>query len=324
MLERVSPVVSASDLEQRLWEAGNIPRTTAEGMFGPDSVSWRVNRESALLLAAGRAALLQLAHPWVAAAIAEHSRTLQDPIGRFHDTFRIMFTMMFAPLEDAVAAARALHRRHGGIRGSLPEATGGFAAGSAYEANDLAALRWVYATLVDSALLAYEMVLPALTQTEREQYYAESQQTATLFGIPREYLPADRAGFQRYFAAALDSDTVGVSSIARDLAGKLRAGANLLTQPPFWYGALTTYLLPPRLRAEFQFAYGEREQRSAERAVRWLRRVYPRLPASLRFVGPYNEVQARLRGRPRPGLAVRLSNQLWIGQSSLFDSRDSA
>ena len=324
MLEGTSPIVSSAELERLLRETENSAPSAAEGILGPNSVSWRVNRESALFLAAGRAALLQLAHPWVAAAIAEHSRTLHDPIGRFHRTFRIMFTVVFAPTEAALDAARRFHRRHDPIRGRLPEMTGRFVEGSSYQANDIAALRWVYATLVDSALLAYELVLPSLTQVEREQYYAESLKTAALFGIPRECLPADWQGFTQYFDATLQSDIVGVSSVARRLASELQAGAGLSVRAPFWYGALTTRLLSARLRAEFQFAYGEREQRSAERALRWLRRAYPCLPAGLRFVGPYNEIQSRLHGRLRPSLAGRMSNRLWIGQPSLFSPQDSA
>ena len=46
------------------------------GIFGPESITWRINRESALFLGAGRAALLQLAHPWVATALVEHSTLL--------------------------------------------------------------------------------------------------------------------------------------------------------------------------------------------------------------------------------------------------------
>jgi uncharacterized protein (DUF2236 family) len=324
MLQGPAHEVSAADLERLLREAENATASVAEGILGPSSISWRVNRESALFLAAGRAALLQLAHPWVAAAIAQHSRTLHDPIGRFHQTFRVMFTVVFAPLEDAIAAARHLHRRHNSIRGTLPEPTGRFVEGSAYEANDIAALRWVYATLVDSALQAYELVLPRLTQLEREQYYVESLKTAALFGIPRQCLPPDWQGFTRYFQSALQSDIVGVSSVARRLASELQAGAGLRVRPPFWYGALTTQLLPPCLRDEFRFAYEEREQLSAERAVRWLRRIYPRLPASVRFVGPYNEIQSRMRGSPSPSLATRLSNKLWIGQPSLFGPQDHA
>jgi len=81
-------------------------------------------------------------------------------------------------------------------------------------------------------------------------------------------------------------------------------------------------LLLPRLRQEFQFDYGERERNSAARALRLLRQIYPRLPASLRFVGPYNEVQSRLHGCPRPSWTIRQSNKLWIGQPLLLSSTD--
>src|SRR5579863_5343459 len=75
-------------LEQLPGEAGN-------GFFGPGSITWRVNRESAVFLGAGRAALLQLAHPWVAAALAQHSNLLHDAVGRFHSTSRVIYTMLF-------------------------------------------------------------------------------------------------------------------------------------------------------------------------------------------------------------------------------------
>ena len=65
------------------------------GVFGPASMTWRMNREAILFLAAGRALLLQLAHPWIAAAIAEHSSALTNPFVRFHRTFRVVFTMIF-------------------------------------------------------------------------------------------------------------------------------------------------------------------------------------------------------------------------------------
>jgi len=66
-----------------------------EGIFGAESVSWRINCESALFLGAGRAALLQLAHPWVAAALDQHSSLLQTHCAisqhlscRIHDDLR--------------------------------------------------------------------------------------------------------------------------------------------------------------------------------------------------------------------------------------------
>ncbi len=320
MPEGIASVVSASDLGRSLAAIRNAVANPAEGIFGPASVSWKINRESALFLAAGRAVLLQLAHPWVATAIAEHSRTLHDPIGRFHRTCQAMFSITFAPLDLAMATAHRLHCRHANIQGTLREPAGEFAPGSRYEANEISALRWVYATLVDSAVLAYELVFPPLSPAERDQYYVESLRTAALFGIPHDALPRDWAAFANYMRATLESGSLAVTSAARAMAQELNAGAGLPVRTPFWYGALTTHLLPASLRGEFQLPYGDVERRSAERAVRWLRRLYSHLPQALRFVGPYNEARARLGGKLQPSLSTRLSNQLWIGQSSLFNS----
>lgn len=312
--------VSAGDLEKLLATLRQSSPDPSRGIFGPDSISWKVNRESALFLAATRAALLQLAHPWVAAAIAQHSKTFHDPIARFHQTFRIMFTMSFGSVDQAFAAARQLHRRHQTIRGTLHESAGRFATGTSYEANEVDALLWVYATLIDSSVLAYELVLPPLTQMEREQYYREGRQAAALFGIPPDCWPRDWAGFDRYMTSALHSDIIGVTAATRDMANRLQDGAGLAMKPPFWYRCLTSELLPLPLRNEFQFSFGEREQRSAHRAVRWIRRIYPQLPAAIRFVGPYNEALCRRGGRT-PALAVRLSNKIWIGRTSLLQPR---
>jgi len=162
-------LVSEDDLESAL----DFVRATAagpvEGIFGTESLTWRIDREGVIFLGAGRALLLKLAHPWVAAAIAKHSRTFADPIGRFHRTFGTVFTMVFGSLEQSMAAARQLHRRHTGITGHLPEAIGPFDKGSAYHANEVAALRWVHATLAETALMAHDLVLPALSFEEREQ-----------------------------------------------------------------------------------------------------------------------------------------------------------
>ena len=126
MQDAVSGLVSPADLERLLAALEGSAAGPELGLFGPASVSWKINREAALFLAAGRAALLQLAHPWVAAGIAEHSRTLHDPIGRFHQTFRVMFAMVFGPTDFACATARHLYQRHSAVRGVLPETAGRF------------------------------------------------------------------------------------------------------------------------------------------------------------------------------------------------------
>ncbi len=131
------------------------------GIFGPESMSWRINRESALFLGAGRAALLQLAHPWVTAALQQHSSLLNKPIARFHNTFRIVFTMVFGTADQAFAASSNLYALHTRITGALAEDAAGWKRGDRYQANEINALRWVFATLVDSALLAHESIFGA-------------------------------------------------------------------------------------------------------------------------------------------------------------------
>jgi uncharacterized protein (DUF2236 family) len=60
-------VVSHEDLERELREIAALAPGQVEGVFGPASLTWRINREAAIFLGAGRALLLQLAHPYVAA-----------------------------------------------------------------------------------------------------------------------------------------------------------------------------------------------------------------------------------------------------------------
>src|SRR4051794_3350017 len=64
-------------------------RDDARGLYGPGSEAWALNREAMLLLGAGpRALLLQLAHPQVAAGVADHSDFSVDPWARLRGTLR--------------------------------------------------------------------------------------------------------------------------------------------------------------------------------------------------------------------------------------------
>ena len=191
-------MVSADDLEAELSFVRARAAGSVAGVFGPESVTWKVDREAAIFLGAGRALLLQLAHPWVATAIAEHSRVFSDPIGRFHRTFRTMFTMVFGTLDQALEASRRLHSRHAKITGVMLITAGPFAAGSGYFANETSALRWVHATLIETALIARDLVLPAVSAEERTRYYAESRMFGALFGIPQASLPTSWEEFITY------------------------------------------------------------------------------------------------------------------------------
>jgi hypothetical protein len=100
------------------------------------------------------------------------------------------------------------------------------------------------------------------------------------------------------------------------MAHDLLAGAGSWMKPPRWYCALTTEWLPERFRLDFGLRFVEQERQAAQRAKRLLPRVYGTLPGAIRFVGPWHEAQARLRGR-KLSIAGRLNNRFWIGQLRL-------
>jgi uncharacterized protein (DUF2236 family) len=308
--------VSRREIEALLIQVAARVTDRNAGIFGPDSMSWRINRESALFLGAGRAALLQLAHPWVAAALRQHSSLLNRPIARFHNTFRIVFTMVFGSLDQALAASRHLYALHMQITGVIAEDTAHWKRGDRYEANEINALRWVFATLVESALLAHESVFGALLPDDRERYYQESKTLAAMFGIPTSSLPANLDDFCAYIidmcAAGDSSGALGVTTDARAMAHNLLAGAGSWIRPPHWYRALTASWLPAPFREEFELSFDRADQLVAERALKRIPPIYRKLPAAVRFIGPWHEAEARLKCRPDK-FTGRLSNRFWIG-----------
>ena len=125
--------VTTAELESRLAALAAGVTDPIAGLFGPDSALWQINRHAATFLGGGRAALLQVAHPAVAQGISHHSITRDDPYGRFKRTFRQVFPMVWGSLDEALGAARAVHRVHHRIRGRYVEDVGRHRLGDVYD-----------------------------------------------------------------------------------------------------------------------------------------------------------------------------------------------
>src|SRR5881397_2144053 len=139
------PAIGSS--EQRILPVQSRPMSDA-GLFGPGSLTWRVNREGALLLGGGAALVLQVAHPLVAAGVAEHSNYREDPWGRLYRTLDVTTKIVFGSSEVAEEASQRLWNVHGRVQGTSPD-------GASYQARDPDLLMWVHATLIDTTLLVY-------------------------------------------------------------------------------------------------------------------------------------------------------------------------
>lgn len=311
-------IVERGAFDARLRDATHAVRDPAQGLFGPDSRVWRVHRESIVFLGAGAALLLQVAHPWIAQAITDHAKALKDPLGRYYRTFRPVFAMVFGTLGQALAQARAVREVHERIEGILPETMGDWPAGTRYAANEANALLWVHATLWHTALSVYERMLAPLSVADIERYYGETRRFAALFGIPDALVPPSWDMFSEYFQRMTLSDALAVGRAGRLIAryfiepGGLRFG----TLVPSWYRDVTALLLPPRIAGAFGLARDRRALARAERALARLRWLYMRLPERMRYVGPYQEAMARIRGI-NPGLWIKATNRMWLGRACL-------
>lgn len=255
-----------------------------QSLFGPASVSWRVNREAAVLLGGGRALVLQVTHPLVAAGVAAHSRFRQEPLARLWRTLDLMLTIVFAPVEDARSAVRQIERVHARVRGTLAAPAGRFPAGTPYDASDPELLLWVHATLVDSAVCAYERFVAPLTAAERAAYYDESTVAARLFGIPERLIPATAADFDAYLRTQLEALVPG--DIGREItAAVLRPPVPLALTPLFRLVRFVTVgLLPPLVRTRFGFAWSPRDEARLGRLAGAVRRLLPHLPRHARLL----------------------------------------
>ena len=310
-------MVSRDDLERCLGEVRGEVRDPVAGIHGPGTMSWRLHREGAVFVGGGRAAFLQLAHPYVAHAVLDHSETRTDIQGRFQRTFSNVYAMVFGDLDRAFRSARRVHAIHERIVGTITEDVGAYAAGHAYHANEEEALLWVYATLVDTAIIAHDRLVAPLSDGERGRYYAESRRFARLFGISDRVLPADWPAFQRYMAGMVASDTLTVGSAAREIASFLLAPPTLIHRPVLaWYGVITAGLLPPRQREMFGLPFDRAEKAVFAASMAALGQGYRRLPPRLRFMPAYVEARDRLRGLERKDRVGRaLERALFYGMA---------
>lgn len=240
----------------------------------------RIAPESIMIAGAGRALLLQLAHPAVGRGVVEHSNFSEDPLKRFHGTLTYIYAVTngtSAQRDRAVAWVRRAHESVKDLGGDPP-----------YDAQDPQLQLWVAATLYDSAMLVYENVFGPVSVGDAEQLYREYAILGTALGMPADLWPDDRAAFTRYWDSA-------VAQLRVDPA--IAAAAETLLHPrnvPLWLRAgmpvarlLTTAMLPPTVREMYGndvlgLNYGTAADRAYRSLIGGCGVVVPKIPHAIR------------------------------------------
>jgi len=242
--------------------------------FPRDSVISRVNEEPAIMFGAGRALLLQLAHPHVAAGVDEHSDFQHNPFKRLRGTLEAMYTMVYGSAELADGVGRRVQWIHS------------FVKSPAYEASDPVNLLWVHATLLDSALGCFERLVRPLSADEVETYYEQMTVVAERFGCPRTEQPADYQAFRAYWDEQVN--TIEVTDVGRRLARDvidptLPLKLHLPLKPLLaMQRTVAVGTLPEPIRTGFGFAWDERSQRRLDRLHGLARAYNRRVPRRVR------------------------------------------
>ncbi len=309
--------ITRDDLQARLEDMSQRVLDPNTGIYGPASMSWRVNRHTSIMLGAGCANLLQLAHPWVAQAIDQHSQTQTDPLGRLRRTFLNVHSMIFGSLDQVLNAAVKVHNIHAKITGQVSESAGRTQKGNAYFANQIGAMLWVHATLWITGLRIYEMFHTPPNALEKEQYYQESKLFAYLFGIPDSAMPENWNEFLHYFDRIVASDELAVGEVGRQLVEYIFSMKPYLMPLLNRHKMHTAVLLPERLRNEFGLPeVTPKLIRQFNYDVKVARGFFSIAPDAVKYMPPYLEACNRIKGN-KAGIVTQWSNRLLYGQKLL-------
>jgi uncharacterized protein (DUF2236 family) len=217
-----------------------------QGLFGPESVTWRVVGHQASIVGGLRSLIIQSLHPLAMAGVAEFSDYRRRPLQRLQRTSRYVAATTFGTTDQAEAAAASVRRIHKRIRGVDP------VTGREYSADDPATQVWVHTVEMHSFLAAYRVFAKRLSDEEEDRYFAENVRVAELVGTPAEMVPSSLEEVRAYFASVRPE--LRMSAAARD-------AIHFVLHPPLASRDLLPLQLPMRALSSAALALTPRDLR---------------------------------------------------------------
>jgi uncharacterized protein (DUF2236 family) len=257
----------------------------------PGTITWRRAGDARVLIAAGYALLLQVAHPTVGAGVGEHSQFQRDPWGRLLRTLDYTCTIVYGGPQAAGEMGRRMRSFHTQVKGTRPD-------GQRYHALEPVPYAWVHATLADAIVAAHARFGRPFTDTQREQLWSEWRALGRLLGIRERDLPPGWQAFCEYVEAMVQRELEHTPAVDEVLAALARPAPPELSAlyRPLWPLArvqlghflrvATVGLLGPALRERFGLSWTRADELELRAIGGALRGATPLMPASLRNTGP--------------------------------------
>ncbi len=185
------------------------------GLFGPESVAWRLHADPAMLAGGLRALLVQALDPRAMAGVDQHSQYRVDPWGRLPRTTEFVYLTTYGDRATAEAACAKVRRVHERVQGVDPTT------GRAYAASDPELLLWIHAVEVHSFVAAYRAYAGRLDDRDADRYVAEMVQVAERVELPVGMAPRSMGELREYLRS---DDARGPGGDADDLLPADAAG----------------------------------------------------------------------------------------------------
>jgi uncharacterized protein (DUF2236 family) len=217
-----------------------------QGLFGPESVTWRVVGHQSSIVGGLRSLIIQSLHPLAMAGVAEFSDYRARPLIRLQRTARYVAATTFGTTDEAHAAAAMVRRVHKRVHGVDP------VTGLSYSADDPSIQVWVHTVEMHSFLAAYRVFGGSLSNEEADRFFAENVQVAELVGTPASAVPASLDEVRSYFAGVRPE--LRMSAAAGDAIG-------FVLRPPLGSRDLLPLQLPMRTLSSAALALVPRDLR---------------------------------------------------------------
>lgn len=169
------------------------PHTADDGLYGPDSVTWRVMASPAVAVGASAAAMIQMLYPPVMYVIDQASGFRTHPESRAKRTGDYTVTITYGDVASAEQAGEVLRNLHATRRATDPTT------GQEYQADDPDLLIWVHHSLTWTLLRAVDTYGPSLSPADADRFVSEQRDVAArLVGCDLERVVGDVDGLSAY------------------------------------------------------------------------------------------------------------------------------